>query len=83
MTIVTASNAWTAVVRCCEDIVWVRKSKPCSLVQQVGLRAHWSLRVAPSDVIDAPLGIVLLSLSLDVVVQRGDELQQQSKHRWK
>ena len=38
-------------------------------------RVHWSLRVAPSDVIDAPLGIVLLSLSLDVVVQCGDELQ--------
>lgn len=83
MTIVIASNAWTAVVRCCEDIMWARKSKPCSLVHQVGLRAHWSLRVAPSDVIDAPLGIVLLSLSLDVVVQRGDELQQQSKHHWK
>lgn len=52
-----------------------QKSKVCNLVQQTGLRVHWSLRVAPSDVIDAPLGIVLLSLSLDVVVQCGDELQ--------
>jgi len=44
---------------------------------------HWGLRVAPGNVIDAPLGVVLLSLSLDVVVQCGDELQQQSKRHWK
>ncbi len=43
----------------------------------------WSLHVASSNVIDAPLGVVLFSLSLDVVVQCGDELQQQSKQRWK
>ncbi len=61
--------------RCCGDISVGQKSKVCNLVQQTGLRVHWSLRVAPSDVIDAPLGIVLLSLSLDVVVQCGDELQ--------
>jgi len=59
--------------------VCASKIKACNLVQQVGLRVHWSLRVAPSNVIDAPLGVVLLSLRLDVVVQCGDELQQQSK----
>ena len=83
MTNLLVINAWTAFVGFYGDNSMCQQPKACNLVQQVRLGVHWSLRVAPSDVIDAPLCVVLLSLSLDVVIQCGDELQQQSKHCWK